>query len=141
MFVMVFYIPAIGNHEWARTDLHDNGIENPSDDEVSDYSFAMQVQFGIVVFLFFAVLVRVLTVLAELGDEIHRTHDRLDTALVARTSNALLGGGGELAALLSRTESQQSWDLLRSPVDSRLGVSAIASIVTAVLLTLVPTLL
>ena len=138
---MVLYIPEMGSHEWARTNLHDNGIENPSDDEVSYHSFQAQVQFGIAVFVYFAVLVRVLTVLAELGDEIHRTHGRLDTALVARTSNALLGGGGELAALLSRTESQQSWDLLRSPVDLRLVTSAIASIVTAVLLTLVPTLL
>ena len=138
---MVLYIPAMGSHEWARTDLHDNGIENPSDDEVSDYSFQAQVQLGAVVFVLFAVLVRVLTVLAELGDEIHRTHDRLDTALVARASNALLGGGGELAALLSRTESQQSWDLLRSPLDSRLVARAVASIVTAALLTLLPTLL
>ena len=131
----------MGSHEWARTDLHDNGIENPSDDQVSDYSFQAQVQLGTVVFVLFAVLVRVLTVLAELGDEIHRTHDRLDTALVARASNALLGGGGELAALLSRTESQQSWDLLRSPLDSRLVARAVASIVTAALLTLLPTLL
>ena len=138
---MVLYIPAMGSHEWARTDLHDNGIENPSDDEVSYHSFKTQVQFGTVVFVLFAVLVRVLTVLAELGDEIHRTHDRLDTALVARASNALLGGGGELAALLSRTESQQSWDLLRSPLDSRLVANAVASIVTAALLTLLPTLL
>jgi len=141
MFMMVLYIPAIGSHKWARTYLQDHGIENPSDDQVSDYSFGMQVQFGTVVFVLFAVLVRVLTVLAELGDEIHRTHDRLDTALVARTSNALLGGGGELAALLSRTESQQSWDLLRSPLDSRLVARAVASIVTAALLTLLPTLL
>ena len=96
---------------------------------------------GALVFVWFAIFVRVLTVLAELGDEIHRTHDRLDTALVARASNALLGGGGELAALLSRTESQQSWDLLRSPLDSRLVANAVASIVTAALLTLLPTLL
>ena len=140
MFVIVIAIHRM-SHEVARTYLQDNGIENPSDDQVSDQSLEMQVMGFMMVFVLFAMLVRVLTVLAELGDEIHRTHDRLDTALVARASNALLGGGGELAALLSRTESQQSWDLLRSPLDSRLVANAVASIVTAALLTLLPTLL
>ena len=140
MFVIALSISAMTD-EQARTWLQDHGIENPSDDEVSERSFERQGFYGTGVFVSFATLVRVLTILAELGDEIHRTHDRLDTALVARASNALLGGGGELAALLSRTESQQSWDLLRSPVDSRLVASATASIVTAVLLTLVPALL
>ena len=91
--------------------------------------------------VFFFTLLKLLSVMARVGDAVHHAHDRLRSDLgVARASSNVLGGGGDLAALLADTMSLQAWDILRYPIDTRFVANAALTMLTGVFFALAPTL-
>lgn len=116
---------------WARS-------AQESEDSVDNISTRVMLVVIPVIATSAAIFVKVLAKLAEVGDEVHRVYDRLRDIRVARASAVLLGGGGEIATLLSDTTCMQSWDILRIPVDSRFVANAVLSLGTGCIFALAP---